>query len=184
MLSCGHVLWTWTSHRGQNLFVSRKATIQVLQTVQGDRTQTDTENTAQNHKQCWCEVHWKLYHETAITGLLLFYYYHHHHHQTIHHDICLTEHCKIPLNRQRAGTMHSFTVLRCHFHRKKARTMYKEVHSLSLEPPYRAHYACWYLCVPSFQCRLALSCQKAEQFWILKEGYNYGSPNYFQCFLN
>lgn len=33
MLSGGHVLWTWTSHRGQNLFVSRKATMQVLQTV-------------------------------------------------------------------------------------------------------------------------------------------------------
>lgn len=33
ILSCGHVLWTWTSHRGQNLLVSKKATMQVLQTA-------------------------------------------------------------------------------------------------------------------------------------------------------
>lgn len=34
ILSCGHVLWTWTSHRGQNLLVSKKATMQVLQTAE------------------------------------------------------------------------------------------------------------------------------------------------------
>lgn len=41
MLSCGHVLCTWTSHRGQNLFVSRKATMHVLQTVWRDGTHRD-----------------------------------------------------------------------------------------------------------------------------------------------
>lgn len=37
ILSCGHVLWTWTSHRGQNLLVSRKATMQVLQTAEAKK---------------------------------------------------------------------------------------------------------------------------------------------------